>query len=317
MVRSSRDTKLKQLRALANEPAARAALALELATSEKRLDILLPALKILAAQPEQEYRSVLIERYGYFDADGVKRDQGCHTRSTILDALRPIALQDDVGLLERAALTYEFLPPHRSEVAAGLRAAGLMCLFEIDHELATWHAVRLLQDPYTAPMSGEPALTAVRVLASCGKVLPLYQLACQAGDHIPDVVAECLRNLTQLPPPLLPSLVERHLASEDGIVLVGLFDLLLVHESWEEHRATIRDFLGATRSADLFHYLVMAIIASRKPQLIDDLVRMAAVECSPPKMQSLVHGFELIEAEPGIQALLEKLRRRMPASRRP
>jgi hypothetical protein len=42
-------------------------------------------------------------------------------------------------------------------------------------------------------------------------------------------VAECLRSLTDLPASLLPSLVERFRESDDEIVLLGLFDLLLAH----------------------------------------------------------------------------------------
>ena len=71
-------------------------------------------------------------------------------------------------------MTYEFLPPKKEECTGRLRLAGLSLLETIDVVLASYHCVRLLNDPYTSRMSGEPALSAVRFLANQGQFLPLY-----------------------------------------------------------------------------------------------------------------------------------------------
>jgi hypothetical protein len=78
-----------------------------------------------------------------------------------MKALRPVAHLTDRSLAEHAAMTYEFLPPKREECAGGLRIAGLSLLETIDVALASYHSVRLLNDPYTSRMSGEPALARV------------------------------------------------------------------------------------------------------------------------------------------------------------
>src|SRR5215211_7318202 len=57
------------------------------------------------------------------------------------------------------------------------RAAALVVLGEVDPTLAGFHATRLLHDSHTSPMSGEPAVTAARVLADVGQPLPLYDCA--------------------------------------------------------------------------------------------------------------------------------------------
>ena len=217
-------TVLQDLRALSADPEAYAKAAIALLKHKQRLDIILAVLQALSEVPASQAREPLLRLYHHYAANGPKRDSGAHTRRAILDALRPVALPVDVPLLFDAVNCYEFLPPDFKEDAVLLRAGALLTLNELDGSLASYLAARLLVDGYTQKMSGEPALTAVRVLNSQDEFLPLYQLAVSAVDsYLPDLISECLRSLTGIPEAFIPSIVERYGESEEGVILVGLW----------------------------------------------------------------------------------------------
>lgn len=233
------------------------------------------ALAVLAAGEYPGLRPLLLGKFRYFAADPARRDQGGGIRSLILHTLRPLVRPDDIPLLERAASTYEFL---FGEAAGDLRAAALLTLNEVDDRLASFHCVRLLIDPHTSIMSGEPAATAVRILAAQGQPLPLYAYLIREQAGVADVLAECLRNLTALPASLLPPLVERYLASDDEIVLLGLFDLLLARPDRAEYQPALLAFLRATTLYNSYRYLISAIVASREEPFIAALAALLPIE---------------------------------------
>jgi hypothetical protein len=241
----------------------------------RTVDAISAALHVLREADPPGLRAAVLAKYTERDADGVKRDPGGLIRIALLETLRPLALPDDTPLLERATQTYEFL---FGEATGDLRAAGLLVLNEVDHELAAYHCVRLLVDGYTSTMSGEPALTAARILAAQGQRLPLYAYLTQATGAVADVTAECLRSQVALPASLLPPLIERYLASEDEIVLLGLFDLLLARDDRAMYRDTIIDFLRATRLLAIFRSLVSTLVAGRDETTIAQLAILAEEE---------------------------------------
>ena len=167
-------TTLQQLRDLREQPDARAALATALLAPSADRQTLQAALDVLARTPHPPARPALVELFHHFANRGPTLDPGTTQRTRIVKALRPIAQPPDAKLFERAAATYEWLPPHFLEEAQLLRANGLVALSEQDDELARFHATRLLADPYTDGMSGEPALSAARVLGVLDELLPLY-----------------------------------------------------------------------------------------------------------------------------------------------
>jgi hypothetical protein len=258
--------KIAQLQSLAAEE--QIAYAERLLATSKDLEVLQAALAVLAAHAEPRSRRVILDTYAQYEGGGPRRDTGCHVRVALVGALRPVVQWQDCDMLERSVSTYEFLPPGRSEVAAGLRATALVTLNEIDRTLAGWHAVHLLTDTYTSSMSGEPAVTAARVLAAQGESLPLYAytLRNEAGV-VSEVLGECLRSLTTLPRSLLAPLVERYLASRDEIVLLGVFDLLIAREADTSFDDIIVDFLAGTKLYNIYRYLVSTIVASRRDDL--------------------------------------------------
>jgi hypothetical protein len=267
--------------------------------TESHPDVVQAALDVLdmcAATADPRARSAIVAAYAAF-AEGRRRDPGCFARTTLMRALRHVARQDDVGLVERAVTTYEFMPPFTGptggDVAAGLRSVALVTLNEIDETLAGYHGVRLLVDRYTSPMSGEPATTAARVLAVQGQLLPLYACVLQAAPGVPEVVGECLRQLTALPASLVAPLAERYLASDDEIVLLGLFDLLLAHEAHTSFHNTVLDFLHTTRFYNLYRYLVNSIVASRRKELVEALAALAGTEQDRVKAEILAEALDL------------------------
>jgi hypothetical protein len=275
MSESKGAARLERLRGLTATSDEQARYAARLLDTEGNVQVALAALEVLRARHPDELRPALLRGYEHRDAKGARRDQGGAVRAAILHALRPIASTEDVPLLERAVTTYEFL---FGEATGDLRAAGLVVLNEVDGALAGYHAVRLLTDRHTDVMSGEPAVTAVRVLASQEQLLPLYAYVMREEAAVADVLAESLRSLTALPPSLLPTLLERYKASEDEIVLLGLFDLLLAREDRAEHTGLILQFLRDTSLLNIYRYLVSALVARREDGIIERLEELAGTE---------------------------------------
>lgn len=267
--------KVERLHSLAPHPDQQITYAAQLFRSGRDVDVIRAALAVLATGEDRSLRPLLLEKYQYCEEDGVRRDPGGTIRIAVLRALRPLARGADVALLERAVATYEFL---YGEATGDLRAAALVTLNDVDDVLAGYHSVRLLTDQYTSIMSGEPAVTAVRVLASQGQLLPLYAYVTREGEGVADVLAESLRSLTALPASLVPPLVERYRQSEDEIVLLGLFDLLLAHGARATFAGFLLDFLRTTTLDTIYRSLVSALIASRDEGLIAPLLALAEAE---------------------------------------
>lgn len=278
------DSLLSQLRALRDRPAEQFDLALRLVAKERNADIAIAAASALEAAADGRARSVLLARYEELDQNGARRDPGGAIRIALLRALAPIAVPDDTALFARAASTYE----HRyGEVAGDLRAAGLLGLSEVDRNLAGFHAVRLLHDQHTSPMSGEPAVTAARVLSGIGQPLPLYAVVIRDTGLSGEIVGECLRGMTDLPDSLVPPLIDRYRENRDEVVLLGLFDLLLQHPAHASYMPVVRDYLRTTTLIDLYRSLVTTLIAGRDPAWLSELKRQAAAEKHPAKAEIL------------------------------
>lgn len=276
--------KLDRLRELVDTPEEQAAYAEQLFRADKNPDVVRATLDVLARREDRRLRPVLLAKYAHCDQNGVRRDPGGTLRAAIIHALRPIAVPDDAPLLERAATTVEFL---FGEAAGDLRAAGLLVLNDVDQTLAGYHAVRLLTDEHTSIMSGEPALTAVRVLAAQGQTLPLYAYAMRDGAGVGDVLGESLRNLTTLPRSLLPAVVDRYGESEDEIALLGLFDLLMEHPAGADYTAFILEFLRTTTLYNIYRYLVSTLLTSRDEAMLGQLRALSEVERNPKRLEIL------------------------------
>lgn len=288
------------------EGRAQTALALDLVARDKDPRAVRAALEVLKQRPTLDARPILHARFEALAADGIKRDAGTYLRAAILQALRPIAQPADLPFLERAAATYEFLPPTRSEEAGLLRSTALVVMNELDSRLAGFHAVRLLADPFNSRLSGEPALTAVHVLAAIDHFDPLYYYALHQPQPQSDVLSECLRSLAGLPPTLVPGLVERHGPTRDEVVLVGLFDLLLEHDD----PTFVRQWMPATKLYAVYHYLVTRLVATPAPRWLALLAEQAERERDPRKLALLEEALALGRPDPVTQGALARVRAR-------
>jgi len=303
---STQSDAIRRLRSLASNPQAQAEYACTLLAPRTRRDELMAALEAVASTPVPDARPRLLDLYDHFAAQEGKRDRGAYVRSALLKALRPLVEPGDRDLLLAAVTTYEYLPPAFDDAAGPLRAAGLIALSDVDDELGRYHAVRLLADrENTAKMSGEPAVTAAQVLGVQHELTPLFLYA--MGPAHPDcseVMAECLHQLTAMPSAMVPSLIERHGESDNAIVLLGLFDLLLGHEDGPQGLDFIADFLAATRREDVYRYLVTTLVASGSPGLLEIVLASARFERDREKMAILARALALVEGDPAVDEVL-------------
>jgi hypothetical protein len=249
------------------------------------------AVGIVGDSADPRIRQVITEKYATLSAQPRRRDSGCFQRTALVRALRGRATSDDTALLETALWTHEIIG--RFDAASELRGAALVTLNDVDGGLACFHGVRLLGDAHE--MSGEPAVTAARLLAMREQLLPLYGLVASGGGT-PEVRAECLRGLTTLPVSLVTRLLEQYHDEQDSTVMVGVFDLLLGHASRGAFAEFIASFLDRTTSIDLYRFVVNSIVVSRDPALSALLRRPDGPGENSPKGKVLREALALVTA---------------------
>ena len=288
--RHSTERQTRRLHALRADPDAQLVFAVEVLEASRDLEVVRPALKIIEEQGDPALRPLLHRKYLWCAEQPSRRDSSGFIRAAIVRALRPIGHPDDLPILDQALVTYQMQGLY--ELCAELRAAALLNLNELDPELAAFHAARLLADPLTG-FSGEPALTAAKLLGAQQELPPLFAVAVwQAGRS--EVVAECLRQLTTMPASLLPLLVERYREVEDEQLLLGFYDLLLSHPAHADYAAEIERFLRTTTLLDLYGLIVTQVVAARDKALIARLRAFAAEEQHPEKRALLRHALDLL-----------------------
>jgi hypothetical protein len=319
---------LHHLHSLAQQPNEQARYALEVLEQERGQQVASEALAALINSPLTEGRPLLLRLYEYYDEAGVKRDAGGDLRIAILGALLPIAEQEDRVLAERTIATYEFLPPNREECAGGLRAAGLVLLSNLDPVLTSFHCTRLLVDAYTSHMSGEPAISAIRLLTKQvshlpyqGHLLPLYSYIFDQHTCHPEVEGECLRQLAKASAGIIESILSHYMApisigtgiavprhtKKADVVLLGLFDLLLSYPKRSSCLSFIEQFLRETQRYEVYHYLLITIIANHSARIWKVLLAVAQDERRPEKIVLLLSALTLVQQDPAVEKLVREL----------
>jgi hypothetical protein len=303
---------LQSLRDLAGQPDEQARLAVTLLDPRLGNEVVFAALQILQRDPPVEARPALFALYAQYEKQGRTRDPAANLRATVLRALRPLVTSADVPFLAQAAATYVFPPPAFKEEGAALRSAALNALSEVDETLARYHAIRLLANEYTDTMSGEPALTAARLLAALVEVAPLYFYVMQDGARtLPEVISEALRHLTAVPDSLLPALIERYGESEYDVVLVGLFDLLVNHRNGPHGLDFLALFLRTSNRLDAYRYLATVLLTSGRKALVEELLAAAQAEQRRDQLAVLAEALALMPAVPAIERVLAEVRNRI------
>jgi hypothetical protein len=303
---------LQELRSLASQPDDQKRLAVTLLNPRLGIEVVFSALQILQRDPPAEARPALLTLYAHYEQSGKTRDAAGNLRAAIIRALRPIVLPADIPLLVTAAETYLFPPPAFKEEGAALRSAALNALNEVDETLARYHAIRLLANEHTDPMSGEPALSAARLLAALGEHTTLYFYVTQDGARtVPEVLSEALQHLTAVPDAVLPGLVARFAHSEHEVVLVGLFDLLIHHRSGPHQLDMLASFLRTSEQLDAYRYLATVLLTSGHKALVEELLTAAKVEQRRDHLVILVEAMALLPAAPAVQRVRQELQERL------
>ncbi|HYH12949.1 MAG TPA: hypothetical protein VD789_11390, partial [Thermomicrobiales bacterium] len=273
----------------ATDPVERRALAVGLVEQSHNLELVRAALAVLTREQDPELRPLLHRKYEWCEAIPTRRDSSGFIRAGIVRALHPIIHPDDDALLIRAMSTYQQQGMY--ELCAELRATGLRAMNDLDPDTAAMFAARFLADPLTS-FSGEPALTAIRVLGVQQRLEAVFALA-SWGTADGQVVGEALRNLVEIRPELVELLIERHRDAEDSQVVVGLFDLLLNHRDRSRWYDLMLRFIGATDDLDVYGIIVTSIVASRDDHLIQSLRSLATDERDQGRRVLLEHALEL------------------------
>lgn len=241
------------------------------------LEVVRSAIDLLRQAERPELRAPLLEKYLWCQAQPHRRDGGGYIRAAVIRALLPISGPDDSALFQQAILTYELDGP--TEVCGDLRAAGLIALNDLDPDLAANYAARFLLDPQFT-FSGEPVTTAIKLLATHGNLAPIFAVVSwQRGRS--DVIAEGLRNLTELQDDLLPILVDQYFESDDEQIILGLFELLLGHRTRDSWASTIERWFRTTTVMDLYGIVAIQVVGSRSEVLIGMLRDLRSSEFDP------------------------------------
>ncbi|MHB0876618.1 MAG: hypothetical protein ACYC5O_11320 [Anaerolineae bacterium] len=257
-----------------------------------------------AGTKQRALRPVLLALYDKLD--NAKKDPGGYLRTEIIRALRPSIQGADVPLLQRAAVTYDFGSYGGMDVAGALRAEAAVVLAEVEPRVAGAHAVHLLLDPHTDAMSGEPALTAVKILVAGAQALALYTYLLQDGGQLAEVTAECLKHMVHLPAPLAALLARRYLEMRSDIVHVGVVDMVIGHDEPAAVAAPLFGYLAATKAYDVYHYAVTALVAGHNADLLAGVLHLAERELDHTKRRSLAEALALVRGNAAVDALLEE-----------
>jgi len=239
-------------------------LAIEIVQTETSPRALESALAELQSEPPDESRIPLRALYDRLEKAGLRLDVDCSFRTAIVEILRALDSRADADIAERAIRTIQPIPPSMIDVAQPLRANGLLLLVREDAERALYRAAELLTDPHVSRFSGEPAATAIRVLAAQRNLAPIWGLARRPG-LAPEALAAAIEALRGMPRDLLGELLRDHLDSlradpgaGDAVLLV-LGDAIIGGRFAQFYERLV-DLIEAVANPPLCAYLTGAVV---------------------------------------------------------
>lgn len=304
---------LDRFRALRGDPAASRALAREILAAEANAELLLAALNALAGEVRFEDHDLLRDLYAWLEQDFRRRDPGGTIRVEVLRLLWRLRSREDLDLAEAASSRVEVTLNGRGEM---LRAAGLALLGVLDPDAAAYRAAAILAAVDAHPMNAEPALTAARLLGSLGHTVALTAHVLRPPRAEPaEVTAECLRGLAGQPVRHIRPVLDLYASAEDDVILLGLADLVVSLEAGEAVDATVRRMLAGAATPEGYEFLVTAIVASRRADLVAVLLDSLPREVLEPRLRSARGALELAPPAPEVLAAIRALDVRLGATR--
>jgi hypothetical protein len=143
------------------------------------------------------------------------------------------------------------------------------------------HAVRLLGEPDTSQLNGQPTLTAIHVLAGYGRPLPVYAFVLRQGeafvrDGIGEVVGTALESLAaaEFPASVFAALAQTVAAWGMPTVSSSLLHAIITGRKTDLYPLA-QDIITRTRHDDLHRYGVLQLAAARESMLTDMLYTLA------------------------------------------
>jgi hypothetical protein len=160
-------------------------------------------------------------------------------------------------------------------------------LAEIDRGRVEYFAVELLNDPHLSSFSGEPAVTAIQVLAARGQILPIWALARRPGPQ-PDVLAQAFASLRGAPRDLQLDALLGHLTEaidrgEDGEPVALVAAEAIVLNRLTGGYATVVKLLRQSTNLNLVLYLAVTAARQDDPALRVFLIAARDAERSSQK----------------------------------
>lgn len=304
--------RMDRLHALRNDPLAVRDLVREILPDEANPDLLLLALRALGDGASFSDREVLRDLYSWLEQDFARRDATGAVRVEVLRVLWHLRSREDLDIAEAAARRKE---PSMTESDRVIRAAGLALLGVLDPEAAAHRAATILALGDAARMSGQPALTAARLLGSLGHTVALtaHLLHSPPGEP-PEVTAECLRGLAGLPLPWIQPVLDLHVESANSIVLLGLADLVVSLEPGTAVDSAVRGMLANAPTPEVYGFLATAIVASRRPDLLAALLESVPAEMLHARLRLAHEALQFAPQTPDVSAAMAALQRRLAAN---
>lgn len=271
------------------------------------------ALHLLASsKPHDRARPVLRERFDYY-SENPDKDRGATLREALVRLLIDIAHPDDLDVYERAIAVYEGIPPVPSiDAAQKLRAAALVGIADIDHDLATLYAVKLLSELRdTSEFSGEPALTALNLLVRYQRWHALFHYVLMIDGYraeYADVVSHALEKFNpDFPPALYAAAARRFIARDQAVEQTGIVGYVVENRRAELY-PLLDEIITTTRSHELHRYTLIALAAARDPAL-NHLLFALAKRAPLERVSSFIEALELVPGSDDLLALLRTRRR--------
>lgn len=237
----------------------------ELLQSRQRLDREM-ALEALVETPAPGTREAVRALYEELDGDGSKRDQGCVMRGNIITILTAIADPRDASVAERAIETREKV--FGDDVSYALRARGLRMLARVAPDVLPFYAVEHLDD-YT-DYDGEPAATAIRLLAATGNFAALYAWLRGPGMESPNLV-RAFDAFTEAPTEIVRRFVDGTIESamrrQDETLCTVLAESI-VNLEIEGLYSALSALMSGRISDELYSYLAMLLAATNRAPLL-------------------------------------------------
>ena len=228
---------------------------------------------------DDSHRQVLREKALYY-FEHFDKDKAGLIREQLVRLLAQIGNPNDEDVYLLAVNTYFAQPV--TDVMQNCRSAGLIGLVTTNDTLAGLYATKLLGEPDTSELNGEPSLTALSVLSTRGYILPIYQFLLRQGEAFiysnkAEVVGKALEVLDKdFPKTLYRALADQFIPLDIPIVSAGMVNYITQYRQ-EALYDLLDRMLNETKDVDFHKYILIMLATARDEKLTNQLIQLAKV----------------------------------------